>query len=209
MGKTVLPIAAAGTVCLLAGVVLTLVFTGEALDSLPDRDTDALRAITQEMRMTRAHLERVEGVLERGLAATRRDIRETLNARTLADAARHRTGRPTALGEPSRVTTSHVSRDDTEPMSSKSVSALEPLAEWKTNADLRSRWLFASEIMSLDAFGTPDEVAARGTSEWWTYWNVEGKSISSEYRLQFNNGRLIEALLVRHAKPRALPAAPR
>ena len=92
-------------------------------------------------------------------------------------------------------------------MSPKNVQALGPLAEWKTNADLRSRWLFASEKASLASFGTPDEVAARGTSEWWTYWNLEGDAIASEYRLQFNNGRLVRASLVKWNRPRALPTA--
>ena len=53
------------------------------------------------------------------------------------------------------------------------------------------------------------EVAARGTSEWWTYWNVEGERIASEYRLKFNNGRLVEASLVKWKKPRSLPTAQR
>ena len=209
MSKNLLTIGAVSVVSMLAGVALSLAFTAEALDvAIPGDGSDAMQDVAGELRKTQIRLDRVERVLTRELSATRRDVREALDARALAAASRPAPlGAATADGPP--VGSTHVTRHETEPMSSKNVAALGPLADWKTDEGLRSRWLFASERASLDAFGTPDEVAARGTSEWWTYWNVEGDAIASEYRLKFNNGRLVEASLVKWKKPRSLPTAQR
>ena len=206
-------IAAASLVSLLSGVALTLGFTAAALETVPDDGSDALLEVAAQLKKTGVRLDRVERVLERELSATRRDVREVLDARALGDVGTEsrRTPRAAAAADSGLPTAStHVTRDETEPMSSKNVAALGPLADWKTDEGLRSQWLFASEKASLDAFGTPDEVAARGTSEWWTYWNVvEGDTIASEYRLKFNNGRLVEASLVKWKTPRRLPTAER
>ncbi len=158
-------------------------------------------------------MSRVEKVLARELAATRRDVcdgnRAVLSALESAAGPVGSVGTTGAGGGEHDPDAPHVARDETEPMSPKNIQALWPLADWKTDADLRSRWLFASERASLDAFGTPDEVAAHGVSEWWTYWNVEGDAIASEFRLQFNNGRLIGASLAEWKRPRKLPTAQR
>ena len=209
MSKSILTIAATSVISMLAGVALTLVFTAEALDTLPDDNTDPLREVAQELRMTQTRLGRVERVMERELSATRRDVRDTLNSRTVTGASSRPTSSGAAPGDAVAATATHVSHDGAEPVAGKNLSALGMLEGFTTSANVRSEWLFATERASLDAFGAPDEVSVRGTSEWWTYWNVSGDSIPSEYRLKFNNGRLVDASLVAWKKPRDLPTAAR
>ncbi len=211
MKHRILTIGSVSLVSLLSGVACTLVFTAEALEvAVPTEGATALSEVSRDVDRIGSRMDRVEKVLTRQLAATRREVREGNRAVLSAlESATSPVGTMGAGGREHVRDAPHVSRDETEPMSSKNVQALGPLADWKADADLRSRWLFASERASLDAFGTPDEVAARGTSEWWTYWNVEGDAIASEYRLQLNNGRLVEASLVKWKKPRRLPTAQR
>ena len=211
MSKNVLTIGIVSLVSLLSGVACTLFFTAEALEiAVPTEGAMALADVSRDVGRIRSRMGRVERVLARELAATRSEVREGRFAVLSAlESGVGPVGTTGAGGREHVRDAPHVARDDTAPLSSKNVQALGPLADWKTDADLRSRWLFASERVSLDAFGTPDEVAARGTSEWWTYWNVEGDAIASEYRLQFNNGRLIVASLVKWKQPRQLPTAQR
>jgi hypothetical protein len=210
MSKSILTIASTSIVSMLAGVALTLAFTAEALETLPDGSTDPLQDVVQEMRISQARLERMKRVVQRELAATRRDFHDTLSAYGGAG-----TSRPTPGGAAGETVAAvpapaaHVSRDEAGPSAGKDLQALGPLSGWRTDADVRAEWLFATEERSLRSFGTPDEVAVRGTSEWWTYWNVRGDAIASEYRLKFNNGRLVEASRVQWKKPRSLPTAER
>jgi len=208
MAQNILPIAAASLISMLAGVALSLVFTAEALDTLPDDVTEPLQEVAQEMRATQSRLARIEKVLARELAATRRDVQ--------AIAAGGQRVSPSGSGAtPPRSAPSaddvpaHVARGGSEPMPIANLRALEPLATWSEDKDLRSKWMFTAEADSLQAFGAPDEITTRGPAEWWVYWNIAGDKITSEYRLKFNHGRLVEASRVKWEKPRRLPGAKR
>jgi hypothetical protein len=196
-------------ISMLAGATLTLVFAAEALEAVPDDRSDALSEVAQEVRTSRSRLDRMERVIERELAATRRDVHLAIDGRASGGHRGTATADPAGEDAATPAPSPHVSRDDAEPVSSKDLSALEPLADWKVDSAARQRWLFSSEQASLDAFGAPDEVSARSGSEWWTYWVTEGDHITREYRLQFNNGRLVDASLVTWKKPRAMPMARR
>lgn len=207
MRSNILPIAVASVTSLLAGVTLTLVFAAGALEAVPDDRSDALFDVAQEVRTAKLRIDRMEKVLQRELGATRRDIHQALAAGDRPRPANAATpAEPTSGGV---VAAQHATRDAATAIPAKSVAALGPLADWKSDASVRSEWLFATESASLAAFGAPDEVSVRGTAEVWTYWNVAGETIASEYRLQFNNGRLVRGSLVEWKKPRALPTARR
>ena len=211
MSNHVLAMGTVSLVSLLAGVAITLAFTAEALNvAVPAARSDDMEDVVGELRKNRIRLDRVESVLARELAATRRIVREAIDENALTgsripgDAASQAAVASGDDGEGLRAV-----RDDLAPLPAPNFAALQPMAKWKEDAELRKKWLFASEKTSLDAFGTPDEVTTRGVTEWWTYWNVEDGKIASEYRVKFNNGRLVQAQLVKWEKPRNMPTAKR
>ena len=206
MSKNIITIGAVSLVSLMAGMALSLAFTAEAIDvAVPDDGTDAMHDVAGELKKTQVRLDRVERVLARELAATRRDVRDALDQNAIAS-SRVRVASPGAATA-GRGGENHAIRKDGGVIADKNIEALGPMANWKEDAELRKKWLFTSEQQSLDAFGAPDEVTTRGPTEWWTYWNITDDKIASEYRVKFNNGRLVQTQLVKWEKPRRMPTA--
>lgn len=169
------------------------------------RGGDGPPDVAAELRLTQAKLARLERAFEEKLAAVREEVR---SGRTMPDGrGATRPGRaPAVPGESEDPPPApHYSREAGEKLAPAQPDALRALASWKEDVELRSRWLFATEASAIEAFGGPDEIATRGTTEWWSYWDVQGDRILGEVRLKLNNGRLIEALELKWEPPRKLP----
>jgi len=211
MSKGVLPIAAASLVSLLSGVAGTLGFTAEALYMAVPGDVATQNAdVVRELRAMQTKMGRLERVLDGDLSAVRRELRAVREA---APSSRGGASPDSSAAgsQPAgdQAIAAHVSRDDLAPLQAANLGALQPLAAWAEDQSVRAKWLFASEAAALASFGAPDEVSARANSEWWTYWIGDGDVIASEYRVKFNNGRLVEAALIEWEKPRRRPTAQR
>ena len=77
MSHTILTIGSVSLVSLLSGVACTLAFTAEALEvALPTDGAADLSEVSRDVDRIGSRMTRVEKVLARELAATRRDIRE-------------------------------------------------------------------------------------------------------------------------------------
>jgi hypothetical protein len=73
---------------------------------------------------------------------------------------------------------------------------LTELDGWRTDPQVRRKWLFTAERDVAAYFGAPDEIVPDTASEWWLYWKDGKPSTLEKYSLRVSAGRLVDASFV-------------